>query len=441
MKKLLFSLAFCALFMPLITSADGVIVPPNDYYMWETSQQAAIFYESSTQMETMVVSMNYTGTARDFAWIIPVPTQPTVEKGSQTLFSSLETITGYDYYYDYDYALPSTMSGAEKSDVTVVEQKTVDYYDITVLSSTDSKALSKWLNDNGYQYPEKYAYIFNDYINNDWYFVAAKIAPTLTDDTIITSQLASGTATPLQLTFTAKNIIYPMKISQAVTSNQALSYVNVTLYVITDHRQEAIGYSETYANNIEKNKIEELAFNTQGDAWVNPEKDEYFLTKLIKYQYVTDMTEDVFPKNAAKDTKIHSGYEWDSDKTMMLVVFSVLFTAIGFATMILSPFALIFIILTLIYYFAKNQKVKIICVVLQIIDTAGTLCFLLASIALTIYSFIEMFNALDVSLYIDDEIFASCGTIAASLILLLLFACKLLSLLIQKRKYKKIKKV
>lgn len=444
MKKLLFSLLFGALALPLLVSADGAIVPPENYYAWETDQKAVIFYESAAQKETMVVAMTFSGNAKDFAWIIPVPAQPSVEKGSHGLFAALETLTGSSYY-DYDYYPSSLMKGAaEDAGVSVVEQKAVDYYDVSVLSSTDSKALSKWLNDNGYKYPEKYAYIFNEYIQNGWYFVAAKIAPEVADSTAISSQLLSGAATPLQLTFATDNIVYPLKISQAISQDAALSAdmptaMGITLYVIADHRQDISGYTTNYANIIKEEKIEELAFNAQGDGWVDVQNNKYFLTKLYKYQYISQINDDVFPKNADKDTKVHSGYEWNSEKTLMLIMFSILFTAIGFAAILLSPFALIFIILTLIFYFAKSIKVKITCAVLQIIDAVITLCLFAASVALGVYYFIEMLDALEYSSYIDDEIFIACSAVAACLSFLIFFAGKLAVLLVERKKYKKIK--
>ena len=459
-KKIIFSLFVCALFLPLLSNADGMVIPPLNYYTWETSQKAAIFYESATQTETLQVSMTFSGNAKDFAWIIPVPSQPSVEKGSQTLFTALETLTGYSY--SYDYAMPAFESTtALDKEVTVVEQKAVDYYDVSVLSATDAKALSKWLNENGYQYPEKYAYIFNDYINNGWYFVAAKIAPDLVDSTAIASQLYGGTATPLQFTFSTANIVYPMKISQAVSQNTvttvssseampndinvnatvtAPTAMDITLYIIAEHRQEISGYSTTYANKIKEEKIEDLAFDTQGDPWIDAENDKYFLTKLYKYQHISDMSEDIFPQDASKDTKVHSGYEWDSQKTLSMILYAILFTAIGFAVILLSPFALIFIILTLIFYFAKNIKVKIVCAVLQIIDAVITLCLAAAGIAITVYSFIELFNALAISSYITSEINAASIAIACSLTFIIVFVGKLVALLIAKKKYKKIKK-
>lgn len=456
MKKLLFSLLVCTLFVPLLSNADGMVIPPLDYYTWETSQKAAIFYESATKTETMQVSMTFSGNAKDFAWIIPVPNKPNVEKGSQTLFTALETLTGYSYTYDY--AMPPYESTAAlDKDVTVVEQKAVDYYDVSVLSATDAKALSKWLNDNGYQYPEKYAYIFNDYISNGWYFVAAKIAPDVTDSTAITAQLLSGTATPLQLTFTTENITYPLKISQAVTQNTAASSeavpnanvnaavtaptaMDITLYIIADHRQEVADYSTTYANWIKEENLENLAFDTQGNDWVDAQKSKYFLTKLYKYQQVSAMSEDIFPQDTDKDTIVHSGYEWDSENTMNLIMYSILFTAIGFAVVLLSPLALIFIILSLIFYFAKSAKVKVVCLVLQIIDTIITLCFTAAAIAVTVYSFIELFDALSLSSYLESEINAASIAIACCLTFIALFAGKLVALLIIKKKYKKLKK-
>lgn len=455
MKKIIFSLLIFCLVLPIVLNADGGIVPPQDYYMWETGQKGVIFYESDTKTESLVLSMSFQGNAKDFAWIIPTPNKPEVEQGSQDLFTSLEEITGG--YDDYSYESGDLALGAKdavEAAVTVIEQKTVDYYEVAVLSSTDADSLTTWLNDNGYQYPEKYSYIFNEYINNDWYFVAAKIIPELSEDSTITSDLSSGTATPLQLTFEAKNLVYPMKISQimadqSIDSAAAIdgslyyspSYVDVNLYVITDNKQELTDFTVSYADEITGKEVQDLAVDTNGDAWVTPDENNYYLTKLYSYYAVSDMDSDLFPKDAEENTTVTYGYAWTGTDTLMIILYTILFIAIGIIVMIISPYGLMFIIFSLFFYFIKNVKAKIFFVVLQILDTIVTFLSLAAAVVLTVFAFILLYDAIGYyyTYSLDEEMAAVAGALALSVVLLLFFIGKVIALVIQKKKYKKLK--
>lgn len=215
MRKFLITLIILAIgftFIPIATKADGGVFPPPYYQVAESSQKAVIFYDKGK--ETLILSITFKGDAKDFAWVIPVPQKPEVTKGSDEIFTSLQEITQQHYTIRYDDLAPMMGLGSNvKEQVTVIETKKIDYYEIAVLSSTDSKALAKWLSDNGYQYPEESAYILNDYVNNQWYFVAVKISPEAQGADEVMRGMEEGHAVPLKLEFNSESIIYPLRIS------------------------------------------------------------------------------------------------------------------------------------------------------------------------------------------------------------------------------------
>jgi len=195
-------------------SADGLMLPVIDRFVFETGQKAVIFFEDGK--EDLVLSTSFRGNAEDFAWIIPTPSQPEVSKSTQLLFDQLDEITR-PYYAP----LPETADGWETKNlsedtnrgVTILEEKTIDYYDISVIEANDKEALYNWLNDNGYYFPIEGRYIADEYIQKNWFFTAVKI----NDERfyrVIADQLFEGRATPLRLSFKTEKIVYPLKISQ-----------------------------------------------------------------------------------------------------------------------------------------------------------------------------------------------------------------------------------
>jgi len=206
-----------SLLLPQITMADGMIMPPPDYWVQETAQKAVIFYDGG--VETMVVSITFQGDAEKFGWVIPTPAKPTIAKGSDELFTSLEELTRINYRLEdnmvYD-VMP--LSGTEQNSVTVIETKQIEYYEVTTLSATDKDALTTWLNDNGYSYPEAASFILNSYIENGWFFVAMKINTESLAWDSVSQQLKTGHAVPVAISFETENLVYPMKISSVTGS-------------------------------------------------------------------------------------------------------------------------------------------------------------------------------------------------------------------------------
>ncbi|MFH1236391.1 MAG: DUF2330 domain-containing protein [Parcubacteria group bacterium] len=214
--KVFILLAVVVIISPSMVIADGMIVPPPDYWMQETDQQAVILYDKG--VETLVVSTTFRGNADDFAWVVPVPGKPEVSGGSDELFTSLAELTGYPYTYEPNYyGLGTSEDKVGGSGVTVIETKQIDYYDVTVLTSDEQGALVNWLQEHEFDFPDSASYILNSYIENGWYFVAMRVNPESLDWTDVSEQLRTGHATPVVISFETDNLVYPLKISSVVS--------------------------------------------------------------------------------------------------------------------------------------------------------------------------------------------------------------------------------
>ena len=86
------------LLTPAPLSADGMILPPAKYHgsLEERSQEAIIIFNSSPPhreaAEDLILKIRVQGAVSQFAWIVPFPNVPTVEKADDKLFKEL-----YDY--------------------------------------------------------------------------------------------------------------------------------------------------------------------------------------------------------------------------------------------------------------------------------------------------------------------------------------------------------
>jgi len=343
-------LSFFFMLLPKGVKADGMIMPPYNYYIYETQQKALIIYEDNR--EDLIISISFSGSASDFGWVIPLPNQPDISKVDADLFSKLSTLTkpkknllekikgeGEGYYYTkpmLESAAPAKDS-AEESTVTVVEEDTIGIYDYAILQAEKVDDLKDWMDENEYQLPgssdEYYPDIFNpttttlgsswsdalpifqDYIDSDWYFVTIKVNNTFTNSSGATTQLSSGAVSPLRFSFETTDMIYPMKLTGLEKKN-----IGSTLYVISDHKVKVSNYdndscyssecsyfSTSYAGKIKKSDIEELTKEIGKGSWYSP-SGNMRITKLVASSLpYSQMTKEVLVTNADNNKGVNDG--------------------------------------------------------------------------------------------------------------------------------------
>jgi len=326
MKKILGLIILSLFFLPVIVHADGAIMPPPNYWVYETGQKAAIVYENN--IETLILQTSFQGNAKDFAYIVPTPAKPEVSKISDDIFANLEQLTTTKneiIYSKQGLGVASPQTATEAKSVVVLEEKKVGIYDVKVLSANDANALYIWLKDNNFTYPESKKYILDDYIQNKWFITAAKInTDAITAD--VETKLKNGKLTPLKLVFQSQNIVYPLKISaitDAGTGNLPImplttmypsvgQSVPITLYVFADHKKDIFGFSTSYAAWTKKNEIEKLAKDDNGNAWIKPDKNKMYLTKLTRSMTTSEMTHDLFLDNASNNSQVGVPTWWEN---------------------------------------------------------------------------------------------------------------------------------
>jgi len=340
--KKLFLIIIIALAIPFLVLADGMIFPPQDYYIHETDQRAVIFYEQG--IETLILSVTFRGDAEDFGWVIPTPNRPEVSKSSDELFTSLEELTTIEE----DLVRPLSFEeaydlGKASQTVHIVETKKIEYYDITVLTADEPDALAEWLAENDYQFPKKASYILDSYIENNWYFVAVKI-DTEAISPGVGRQLRQGHMIPLQLKFSTSQIVYPLKITSLIETIEAPKYyltetpelrriappypqpskIGILIYVFTPSNKQTIpGFKTQYANWLKKKTIEELAFDDSGNPWINVSQDKYFLTKMSRWMSYSEMTHDLYLREAADNNLVNASPLEEPGKLWFWLIISI----------------------------------------------------------------------------------------------------------------------
>lgn len=198
--------------------ADGAFIWRKGADLHEPSQKAIILHKDGVQ--DMVLQVKYSGPAKEFCWLVPVPVTPKLQAVDQDAFAELSLYTQKRMKWGYrEGDVPS---------VEVVERKKVGIFDTAVLKATDAAELQQWLAKHGFQFPADRKDVIEFYARKAWVFTAIRIDPAeLTDD--IETKLHKGTLQPLLFTFNTKEIVYPLYISSINAGTTQL-----LLFVLSD---------------------------------------------------------------------------------------------------------------------------------------------------------------------------------------------------------------
>ncbi|BBC36813.1 hypothetical protein SGFS_081070 [Streptomyces graminofaciens] len=245
---------------PAYACGCGAMVPDGQHNVYVNRESSVVRWDGGE--EQIVMSLTVAGDSPEAAWIMPVPNRATVRLGDRALFDQLGDATAPEYRereyfwprsgdWPFDIMESDGASGgaprAGAPSVDVVGRERLGPFDVARLTATDSGALGDWLDDNGFELPDRLDRALRPYVEQDWEYVAIRLAP----EESASGSALGGTLDPLHLTFRSDEPVYPMRLSKLATTPQSLG-----LYVLAEHRMEprsAIGGDEpevTYAGRV-----------------------------------------------------------------------------------------------------------------------------------------------------------------------------------------------
>lgn len=98
---------------------------------------------------------------------------------------------------------------------------------------------------------------------------------------------------------------FDQEVTNVVSPNTSQA-VPIDIYVFSDHKMYAPGFTTPYAGEISNKDIERLAVDDEGKPWVEAKKKKY-LTKLSRSMKQSEMVDDVVLRRAENDTPTGGG--------------------------------------------------------------------------------------------------------------------------------------
>lgn len=262
-----------------VLADGGYFPPPYHQQMYEPTQEAMLVFDGSH--ETLIIKPSFDGDASSFAWVVPVPNYPTVEAADPELFYELYRLTQPVYESRATLGMGIMAASAPQGDVGIYlhERKQVGIYDTVVMSGWNAENFMWWFQKEGFAIPDSAMPLIEEYMAKDWIFVVMKI----------NGSDYTGGIEPVKFEFDSPEAVYPLRISSV---NKGASEIH--LYVFADERQQEPGFNVTYASRF-------TADEARSYPKLNELLDrEYFLTKLERTMWPTQMTYDIVVEDDVK---------------------------------------------------------------------------------------------------------------------------------------------
>jgi hypothetical protein len=252
MKWLAAALASLTLAAPLRSAnACGCFAPPSPMTPVVQAGERILFMHDGSQV-TAYIQIQYQGAAAEFGWLVPLPSVPTLEVGTDELFTTLQAQTNPQYSIttqrnfcgggssrssgigcgasdsagsaaaaDAGVFAASDM-GASNPGGPLVLKASIGPYDYAVLKADDQQEMLSWLNTNRYFVPDATGAAVAPYIHPGGFFLALKLR----------AGESAGDVVPIVLRYASDLPMIPI----TLTSVGAIPDMGVLVWLLGDAR-------------------------------------------------------------------------------------------------------------------------------------------------------------------------------------------------------------
>jgi hypothetical protein len=276
--------------------ACGCFAPPDPSVPIVQAGERILFATANGKV-TAHIQIQYAGEAKDFGWLLPVPSVPTLKLGTEELFTQLIATTQPRYFVQVKatgncsnggFGLNSFGSAPSARGVgdaessgngsPLVIQSSIGPYDYAVLKADNKDAMLKWLADNRYFIPVGTEDVVGPYINPGSFFLALKLQ----------SGKSAGDIQPVVLEYPSEKPMIPI----ILTSVAAQPNMGIQVWMLGQGRAIPRNYRHVVINDAQldwfnqANNYNDVVIKAISEA---PEKHAF----VTEYAGTSDVMKDV----------------------------------------------------------------------------------------------------------------------------------------------------
>lgn len=331
MNKTCKMIAIMAGLMTLVTavltptaSADGWHPSEEFLHLYEPFQKAVIYWTGHVEIMYLSSAVKVENLT-NIAWVVPIIStcKPNVTAGNMSIFEELVEFFGPSNWWEYYRGKNDAYHTMGHDNVTIIEVKEVDIYDVIIVKATNASDLLDWLIVNNLKVPENAFEIINNYVQKDnCYFVINKLDlknrfsdvleqienGAITNESRfneyqkVIDDLSKGMATPLRFEFMPPNPYYPLSISSLNKGDGKIEvYVIAEKPVIDKNNILTFDKCKKVTDEL-KEKLEKFFFKNDGELYVTR------LSYFAELEKLSDDAEFEFLEEVSKYHPVFFGF-------------------------------------------------------------------------------------------------------------------------------------
>lgn len=252
LKVVLVALPLVVAFHPATASACGCFAQPSVTVSDAVVQAGErILFAVDNGTVTAHIQIQYAGPPREFGWLLPLPSVPVVELGTDELFTQLVARTAPRYLLtgvDPSACRPPSLGCSPSApllraapqteqapDSPLVVRASIGPYDYAVLKADDKTAMLDWLNTNRFFVPATSDEALAPYLRPGASFLALKLRPGA----------STGQIRPIVLKYASELPMIPI----TLTSIGAVPNMGIQVWVLGNARAIPRNYSHVELND------------------------------------------------------------------------------------------------------------------------------------------------------------------------------------------------
>lgn len=186
--------------------------------------------------EDLTVTVAYRSGDPKFAWLMPLPSPPTVSPVRDNLVAKAFQITEPPQLdepesKDEGATAPPAVGGA--SGVNVIGRESAVGFRFVTLGGKEAPEVGRWMRVHGYAFHDRQEPVLQGYLDRGWVVVAAKVTPG--------HGVSTDNLHPVRFEFRSTEPIYPMAMAGTGHAEQDLG---VRLFVLSPYRPTSTTYEE-----------------------------------------------------------------------------------------------------------------------------------------------------------------------------------------------------
>lgn len=237
---------------PSAAYACGCFAAPNPAVPMVQAGEKIVFAQEGNTV-TAHVQIQYEGDAREFGWLIPVPSEPNVRLGAEEVFTVLENATNPAFLYQQGFAFCDADDGGgfgcssdedaptnsaqpppDMPDPVLVKQSTAGPFEFAVVRADDKAPMLEWLRANRYLVPTGGEDLLDPYIGTGQFFLALKLR----------SGQSTGDLQPIVIDYESDRPMIPL----ILTRLGAVKDLGVLVWILGDARAVPLNYKNVRLN-------------------------------------------------------------------------------------------------------------------------------------------------------------------------------------------------